>query len=182
MQTARLQISEPAQPARDAIIREAQNNVIARMKAKPGGAVSTTVTTGRIEEGLACSVQQGKFQTVTDLGPGMGGDAAGPSPSFHARAAVVGCVAMAVKMLAAREGYVFRSVEVAVETDIDDAGLFGIGDAPAAPIETRVHIAVESDEDEAVVHEIVDRALAMDIWYLALRDPQKVVPRLTVTR
>lgn len=169
-------------PARDALIREAQQNVIARMKTDPENARSTTVTTGRVEEGLACTVRQGKFETVTDLGRGMGGDATGPSPSFHARAAIAGCVAIAVKMLAAREGIVFRAVEVSVETDFDDGALFGLGSASAAPLETRVDIAVESDENETLVREIVDRALAMDIWYLALRDAQKVVPRLSVRR
>jgi len=182
MQNARIHLAEAPQDARDAVIRERQNGFIAKLKDDPAIGLSTTVTTGRVEEGLACTVRQGKFETVTDLGRGMGGDAAGPSPSFHARAAIVGCVAMAVKMLAAREGYAFRSVEVAVETDIDDGGLFGLAGTPAAPIETRVNIAVESDEDETVIHEIVDRALAMDIWYLALRDAQKVVPELTVIR
>ena len=91
-----------AQPLRDAIIRESQNKVIARLEERPELAISTIATSGRIEDGLACHVQQGKFTTVTDLGRGMGGDAAGPSPGFLARAAIVGCVGMAVKMLAAR--------------------------------------------------------------------------------
>ena len=74
----------------------------------------------------------------------------------------------------------FRSVEVTVETDFDDSALFGLGTATAAPIETRISIAVESDEYETRVREIVDRALAMDPWFLALRDPQKVIARVKV--
>lgn len=170
---------EPAD--RDAVIRNSQNNVIARMQEDSDKARSTIVTTGRIGEGLACTVTQGKFSTVTDLGRGMGGDAAGPSPGFHARVAIAGCVGMAVKMLAAREGLAFHAVEVTVETDFDDGALFGLGTASAAPVETRVSIHVESDAGEMAVTEIVDRALAMDPWYLALRDAQRVVPRLTVT-
>ena len=169
-----------AQPLRDAIIRESQNKVIARLEERPELAISTIATSGRIEDGLACHVQQGKFTTVTDLGRGMGGDAAGPSPGFHARTAIVGCVAMAVKMLAAREGLVFRSVEVTVEIDADDGALFGLGTGSAAPVETRVNIVVESDEAEDDVVRIVERALAMDPWYLALRDAQTVVPSLAV--
>ncbi|QKV17362.1 OsmC family protein [Oricola thermophila] len=170
-----------AQPDRDRVIRETQNGVIARMKARPEDAKSTLVTTGRIDDGLACTVEQGRFSTVTDLGRGMGGDASAPPPGFHARVAIVGCVGMAIKMLAAREGLVFRSVEVTVETDFDDSAIFGLGSSPAGPLETRVDIRVESDEDEATVRELVDRTLAMDPWYLALRDAQRVLPKLTVS-
>ena len=167
-------------PDRDAVIRNSQNAVIARMTADPEKACSTIVTSGRIGEGLACTVRQGKFSTVTDLGRGMGGDAAGPSPGYYARVAIAGCVGMGVKMLAAREGVVLRNVEVTVETDFDDSALFGLGTATAAPLETRIGIAVDSDADETLINEIVDRALAMDPWFLALRDPQKVIARVTV--
>ena len=173
-------IATPLQPARDTVIREAQNKVIERMKADPDGNYATIVTTGRVEDGLAGAVQQGKFSAMMDLGRGMGGDASAPSPGFYARAAVAGCVAIAVKMLAAREGAVFRSVEVTVETDFDDGTLFGLGPRSAAPTETRVNIAIDSAESENRIAEIVDRALAMDPWYLALRDAQTVIPSLTV--
>ena len=73
------------------------------------------------------------------------------------------------------------AVEVAVETDFDDSALFGLGAASAAPVETRVRIAIESDEAEDRVHELVGRALEMDPWYLALRDAQTVVPSLRLT-
>ena len=66
------------------------------------------------------------------------------------------------------------------KTDFDDSALFGLGTATAAPIETRISIAVESDEYETRVREIVDRALTMDPWFLTLRDPQKVIARVKV--
>ncbi len=172
----------PRLPVRDAVIREAQNKVISRMTMIPEHQISTTVTTGRIGDGLTCLVEQGNFSTVLDLGPGMGGDAAGPSPTFYARAAIAGCVGIGVKMLAAREGLVFRSVLVAVETDFSDLALFGLGNARAAPLETRVNITIESEEPEAMIQSVVDRALEMDPWYLALRDAQNVAAQVAVTR
>ena len=177
-----LETENNRQPERDAIIRERQNNVIARMEQNPESAKSTIVTTGRIEEGLVCHVEQGKFAAITDLGRGMGGDAAGPSPGFYARAGIVGCVGMAIKMLAAREGLVFRKVTTTVETDFDDGALFGIGTASAAPTETRVIIEIESDEDPETIDQLVGLALEMDPWFLALRDAQMVWPKLSVTR
>lgn len=161
-------------PDRDARIRAAQDSVIARLAAAPRDARSTIRTRGAVRDGLACRVTQGKFAATLDLGPGMGGDADGPSPGFFARAAIVGCVAIAVKMLAAREGLRFAAVSVAVETDFDDAALFGIGNGTAAPVATRIAVAIATDADEAAVRALVARALEMDPWFLALRDPQRV--------
>ena len=166
--------------ARDAVIRDRQNSVIERMRNDRSSCFSTTATTGQITEGLACHVTQDKFSAVMDLGPGMGGDASGPSPSFFARAGIVGCVGIAIKMLAAREGLTFDSVTVTVETDFDNGALMGLVETSAAPIETRVMIDIATSEPEAKVAMLVNRALETDIWFLALRDAQRVVPTLTV--
>lgn len=166
---------------RDRRVREAQTRVMDRMRADPDAARSTIVTRGEVGNGLACEVRQGKFSATLDLGPGMGGTAAGPSPGFHGRAAICGCVAIGVKMLAAREGLIFRKVQVTVETDFDDAALFGLGASTAAPVETRVAIAIDSDEDDARIRDLTYRALEMDPWFLALRDAQIVRPMISVS-
>ena len=161
-------------PARDEAIRQAQTTVIERMKADLDAACTTLVTAGRIEHGLTCRVTQGRFSATLDMGRGMGGDAEGPSPGFFARAGVVGCVAIGVKMMAAREGLVFRAVDVRVECDFDDAALMGLSPRSAAPLETRICIEIDTDEDRATVDNLVERALAVDPWFLALRDAQLV--------
>lgn len=165
---------------RDLRIRDAQARVIERTRVDLDAARSTNVTHARVENGLACEVIQGAFSVRMDLGRGMGGDASGPSPSFFARAAIGGCVAIAVKMLAAREGLLFHAVDVAVETDFDDAALFGLGSGHAAPLATRVMIDILTDEAEVSVRDVVERALEMDPWYLALRDAQTVGHALSV--
>ncbi|MDW4551677.1 OsmC family protein [Defluviimonas sp. D31] len=161
-------------PARDEVIRQAQSAVIDRMQRDIAAACNTLVTTGRIEDGLTCHAEQGKFRATMDMGPGMGGDAAGPSPGFFARAAIVGCVGIGVKMMAAREGLVFHSVDVAIECDFDDAALMGLSTRTAAPLESRIRIQIATDEGRAAVQGLVDRALSKDPWYLALRDAQVV--------
>lgn len=164
---------------RDTRIRNAQSRAIERMKADGNGAISTTVTTGVIREGLACQIRQGQFALLSDLGRGMGGDGSGPSPSFFARAAIAACVAMAIKMHAANEGRSFREVEVSVATDMCDLALWGIGDVGAAPLRTEISIDIETDEAPEVVVKIVETALARDPWYLALRDSQAIATKLT---
>lgn len=175
-------IRHDEQSDRDARIRIAQEAAVKRMTAEPKLARSQTATTGVVRDGLICHIRQGKFEAISDLGRGMGGDAEGPSPSFYARAAIAGCVAMAVKMHAANEGRAFRQVEVCVETDMHDLALFGLGGVSAAPLHTEISIEIETDEAPDVVAEIVDTALARDPWFLALRDAQSVATKLSQTR
>ena len=169
-------------PERDMQIQHAQRRVVDRMLADPEKARSTIVTTGHVARGLACEVQQDRFATSIDLGHAMGGDASAPPPGFFARAAVVSCVAIAIKMGAAREGLHFDAVDVRVETDFHDAAIFGIGSNTAAPLETRLVITVKTKVPETRVGKLVESILEMDPWFLALRDPQKVRTELSVLR
>lgn len=175
-------ITTPALSPRDRNVRAKQTDVIERMRADLSAAQSTIVASGRVGDGLTCHITQGKFTAIADMGPGMGGDAEGPSPGFYARAGIVGCVAIGVKMLAAREGLVFRSVEVTVETDFDDAALMGLSPRTAAPTETRISIAIDTDADAGMVRDLTDRALSVDPWFLALRDAQVVRHAVTLTK
>ena len=159
---------------RNTHIRQSQERFIASIQSRPQRPLSTSVTRGRLEHGLACHVTQGRHRALMDLGPALGGDNAGPTPSFYARAGIVGCVAMGIKLTATRAGMDFRSVDVAVETDCDDGGLFGLGTAGAAPVETRVSVSIDTDVPASQVQQLVQQALETDIWFLALRDAQQV--------
>ena len=165
----------------DNAIQLAQMKVIKRMLSDPSVATSKITTHGRVEEGLACTVREGKFTAVTDLGYGMGGAAAGPSPGFYARTAIAGCVAIGVKMAAARDGISLRTVDVTVSTDFDDLAIFGLGDSTAAPVATQILIRVDTDASHQTVSDLIERVLDMDPWFLALRDPQSVVTRLELS-
>lgn len=162
----------------DNAIQLAQRKVIKRMLSNPSAAMSKIVTQGQVGEGLSCTVREGKFTAVTDLGYGMGGNAAGPSPGFYARTAIAGCVAIGVKMAAARDGISFRKVDVTVTSDFDDLAIFGLGDSTAAPVETQILIRVDTDASRQTVSDLIERVLEMDPWFLALRDPQTVVTQL----
>lgn len=173
-------MTNPDQPSDDHI-RSCQADVIARMSADPAACLRTYATTGEIGAGLTCHVTQGRFAAITDLGAAMGGSAAGPSPGFFARTAIIGCVGIGVKMLAVREGLVFDQMTVTVETAFDDAALMGLGANTAGPLHTRIILDIDSQDDPARISEVVERALARDPWFLALRDAQVVEPMVNVT-
>lgn len=166
--------------ATDPEIRIAQNKVIDRLNADPAAAVTTNALTAHVGEGLTCAVQQGKFSTVMDLGPAMGGAARGPGPGFIAKAGIAGCIAIGVKMAAAREGIEIQSVDLRLETVSDDLAIFGLGDNRAAPRETQIRLDVRSDAPDLVIEALVANVLECSPWFLALRDPQNVTVTTSV--
>jgi uncharacterized OsmC-like protein len=163
---------------RNAEIRAAQERVITVFRQKPKAALSTIRGNARIEDGLTCRFRQGDHQAVMDMGKVLGGQEKGPTPGFFIRAGLAGCVAIGIKLTATRESVVLDAVDVDVEMDFDDGALLGVGTNSAAPLATRLTIRVESPAPWDVVTAMVDRALAADPYFLALRDAQDVTARV----
>jgi uncharacterized OsmC-like protein len=159
---------------RDDDIGSAQERIISIFKRKPSAALSSAKASGRLDEGLHCTVSSGQLDVKMDMPKELGGDASAPTPGFFIRAGLIGCVAIGIKMTAAREGVRLESVDVDVEMDFDDAAIFGLGDNTAAPLETRLTITLESPAPWVAVEEMARRALATDPYYLAFRDAQRV--------
>lgn len=155
-------------------VREAQERIIDIYRRRPGAAFDTMKASGRIGDGLACRAGANGTEVVMDMSRQLGGTETGPSPGFFIRAGWIGCVAMGVKLTAIREGVPVGAIEVDVEMDFDDGAMFALGTNSAAPLETRLRISVESPAPTEDITAMVDRALAADPYYLALRDTQKV--------
>ena len=165
---------------RDCMIAAAQTRAISIMQNDPDRARTISTTTGTVRAGLVCEVVQGRHTIFADLGPGMGGDKAGPPPSFFARAAIASCVAIAIKMHAANAGHTFREVTVNVTTDMSDLALWGVGQHGAAPMATEINITIATNSSAESVRTIVNTALDRDPWFLALRDQQVVETNVTL--
>lgn len=159
---------------RDEAIRQAQARIVDVFEKRPEAGHSTSAISADIEDGLRCAVTEGDHTVVADMPEVMGGDEAGPSPSFYARAGLASCIAIGIKMTALREGHVLDRVEVRVETDFDDSALFGLGDAAAGPLDTRIAVRAGAGISETALDALVERALQADPWFLALRDAQSV--------
>ena len=163
---------------RNTLIRTAQERMIAVYRKKPGSVFSSVRASGHLGDGLTCEFRQGDHKAVMDMAKIYGGDDKGPSPGFFIRAGLAGCVAIGIKLTAAREGIVLNSIDVDVEMDFDDSAVFGLGSNSAAPLETRLTIALQSSAPWDQVTAMVDRALAADTFFLALKDAQNVKARV----
>ena len=92
----------------DQEIRSAQEQIISSLGNDPDAGLSTSVVDASISDGLACRVTDGTNVTQIDMPIAFGGAATGPSPGFHARAAVASCAAIGIKSAAALLGLVDR--------------------------------------------------------------------------
>ena len=117
-----------------------------------------------------------------DLPEVMGGTNKGPTPGFHARAAVSGCIAIGIKMEAVNQGISIESIHVGIEMDFDDSAALGMGSNSAAPLATRLVIEVTKDHEESDIQALVAQVLEKDTFFLALRDAQAVTAEIVLDR
>ena len=163
-------------------IRTAQLKVREAYKMSPDTALSTSHASAEVGDGLKCVFKQGTETAVMDLPEVMGGTNQGPTPGFHARAAVSGCVAIGIKMEAANQGISIDSIHVGIEMDFDDSAALGMGSNSAAPLATRLEIKVTTDNEESDVQALVAQVLEKDTFFLALRDAQPVTTEIVLDR
>lgn len=160
--------------SKDEIAREGQERAIKVFKAKP--ALAKSVNTGRatVEEGLACTFQQGTHSATLDMPEAMGGSDTGPSPGFFGRAGVTGCLAIGIKMTALRAGLSVSKITVDIEQDFDNRGVLGFDDVPAVASDNRLTVNIESEHDEDTLRDLVEDTIKGDPWFLSFRDAQPV--------
>ena len=163
-------------------IRTAQLKVREAYAMSPDTALSTSHASAQISHGLKCVFKQGTETAVMDLPEVMGGTNKGPTPGFHARAAVSGCVAIGIKMEAANQGISIDSIHVGIEMDFDDSATLGMGSNSAAPLATRLVITVNTDHEESDIQALVAQVLEKDTFFLALRDAQAVSAEIVLDR
>ncbi len=117
--------------------------------------------TAVLEKGLRCRVDGELASIVSDMPQGAGGGATAPTPGWLLRAALAVCDATVIAMRAADVGVELSQLEVTVESESDDRGLFGAADdVPAGPLESTVRVRIgAAGVDADALREIVTYAL-----------------------
>lgn len=160
--------------SKDDVARIGQERAIKVFKAKPALAQSVNAGRATVEDGFACTYQQGDKTAVLDMPEAMGGSETGPTPGFYGRAGVTGCLAIGIKMTALRSGLTVSKITVDIEQDFDDRGVFGFDGVPAVASENRITVNIESDHDEQTLRTLVENTIKSDPWFLSFRDAQPV--------
>jgi uncharacterized OsmC-like protein len=157
-------------------------HVVEVFEENPSKALGTNKTSAHLQDGLKCIVRERDHSAVVDMVEAMGGDAAGPSPGFFGRAALTSCIAIGIKMTAARADIRIGSIDVEVEMDWDNRGLLGLGDAPAATTGIRVFIAIQSKAPAQAIQTVVQESLKNSPWLQTFLAAQVIEPVIRITR
>lgn len=166
---------------RNSHARDAQLRAISVYMQRPESARAVHRGIAEVRDGLTCRYEQDGHPLCIDMPSAIGGSGDGPPPGYFARAAICGCLAIGIKMTAARENLHLDAVRVEIEQDWDNRGVLAMDGASPVPGDTRIAIAVFTDEAEDTVNEMVSRSLAMDPWFLAFRDAQPVSTAVSVS-
>jgi uncharacterized OsmC-like protein len=156
-------------------IRVALERALRTITQKPSVGQRVYVNTAVVEDGLACHIEEKHHVLAADLPPSMGGQDSGPSPSTLLRAALSSCVAMGIKMWAARRDVAVDRIEVRVETDVDARGQFGVSEDTAPGFEAvRMHIHVHSPAAPDLLGDIIETSLRFSPLMDVFRQAQAV--------
>ena len=165
---------------RNAHAREAQLRAISIYTQRPERAQVVHRGSAVVRDGLSCTYEQDGHRLTLDMPDTIGGSDEGLTPGYFGRAAICGCLAIGIKMTAAREGLPLDAVNVGIEQDWDNRGVLGMEGASPIPRDTRIAIEITSPEPESKIKEMVARALASDPWFLAYRDAQPVSTAISI--
>jgi len=85
---------------KDQKARDAQLRAMGIYEKRPERARAVHSGIAEIQGGLTCTYEQDGHAIVIDMAEAIGGDDRGPSPGYFGRAAISGCLAIAIKMAA----------------------------------------------------------------------------------
>lgn len=142
-------------------IRQSIDNVVKFFEANPEkGRVDDSPAVAVVEEGLRCRASGPRGAVlVSDMPGSVGGGGNAPTPGWLLRAALANCDATVIAMRAAQLGVSLRLLEVTVDSQSDDRGLFGVGGGSVLPgpasMRVRVRIAADGVPPEQL-REIVE--------------------------
>ena len=160
--------------------RDGQLRAIEVFSKRPESAQVVNRGIAEVRDGLTCFYEQDDHRLAIDMPRAIGGSEEGLPPGFYGRAAICGCLAIGIKMTAAREDIHIETVQVGIEQDWDNRGVLAMEGASPVPRDTRIAIEIRSPEPEAKIKEMVTRALASDPWFLAYRDAQPVSTAISI--
>ena len=161
--------------------RTAIEETIDGIRGRPDLAQGTVHSTARIEEGMKCVVSEGNWVLTCGVPPAVGGASEGPSPGVYGRAALSSCVAIGIKIWAARLGLPVHSIQVSVAGDYDWRGDFGLDDVAPGFQRFRLQIDVDSPADTDAVTKLVNTTLATSSWFDVFTRAQVIDTRIHVS-
>ncbi len=141
---------------------------------EPDRARRTFRVDATMEDGLRVTTTEGRWQVTMDMAEAMGGANSAPNPGIFARAALLGCVAVGVRIQAALDDVPLDNLEMSLESDGDGRGILGLGNVEPGFESFRLNIRLVTRAEESRAKDMVDRALTRSPWWNVLARPQDI--------
>lgn len=140
-------------------IREIADRNVRILSLKPGRGHLTGITRARIEDGLRCVIEDGRWKFATDMPVKAGGEESAPTPGALGRGALASCLATGIAVWAARLQVPVDALEVEVRAAFDARGELGMDDSLLPGYkEVRYAISIESPACRAEIMHLVETA------------------------
>nr|WP_070959900.1 OsmC family protein [Hyphomonas sp. Mor2] len=162
-------------------IKSALERSVQAVSLKPalGQRVYTNIAT--VEHGTICRTVEKDQEITVDVGKGMGGQDAGPTPSTLLRTALSSCIAIGIKLWASREDVLIDKITVAVDTDVDARGILAVSDDVTPGFGAiSIAISVESDAEADAIERVIEKSFRYSTLLDVFCKPQAVETAITI--
>ncbi len=127
---------------------------------RPSKGQYTHKTSAVIDSGTACRIREKRLDMIVDVPASIGGGGVGSTPGALVRGALASCIAIGIKLWAARADMEIDFVDVHLEADVDARGELGVDDDVAPGfLDLRLKISVRSDAPTEDVEAVIARSL-----------------------
>jgi uncharacterized OsmC-like protein len=142
-------------------LREIQDPLKARYREDPGAARVTLSASGRLGEGVSCSVDTGRALAEAGLHPATGGDGTELCSGDMLLEALVACAGVTLRAVATSLGIDVRGGTVRADGDLDFRGTLAVDKAaPVGFTDIRLTFELDTDADAdqlATLHRLTQR-------------------------
>src|SRR5689334_797369 len=130
-------------------LRALQSPLKEQYKTNPESAIVTLKATGKISDGISCSVETGRALVKAGLHPASGGDGSLMCSGDMLLEALVACAGVTMSAVATSIGVNLKDVTITAEGELDFRGTLGVAkDAPVGFKNIRLNFSIDSDESE----------------------------------
>jgi uncharacterized OsmC-like protein len=159
-------------------LRAAQTPLKERYKEEPEAAVVTLAASGRLGEGVSCSVQTGRAIAEAGLHPASGGDGSLLCSGDMLLEALVACAGVTLRAVATSLGIEVESGTVRAEGELDFRGTLAVDrEAPVGFRAIRLSFELETDAGR----EQLDTLLKLTERYCVVFQTVAGAPQLSTT-
>lgn len=138
-------------------IKNKFERTIKALTLKPSLGHGTGVSKTRIINGLSCETKEGDWVFKSDMPKQVGGYETASSPGALGRAALGSCLAIGYMMWASKLEIKIDSLEVEIQADYDDGGLFNTSDSPPGYLVIRYLVKIKSPASADEIENLLNK-------------------------